>query len=361
MIDSSEDKRRQHPIAFFPATQSDTVCDRTIMANNESARAVAKLRQKIDNLMESVSLLEVFLNKFNPVEHTGQVQARLDKLEEHFNLFFEVAAELEAMSTEKCPISLQKQRFDFETKYYAMKAVLLSKLPKQDLDSATTIGVVACTSAPSHLRYPELRLVEFSGCPEHWVSFRDSFTAGVINRSEIQGVEKLQYLKGLVHGDAARLVGHVEVSDDGFKMAWKMLQQRYDSKRRLIFCHLETLYGTLPMQSESRDELLRLIDSFEEQLANLKRLGEPTEQWSSSLVYHLYTRLDDNTRREWDRHINAVDFKQEDLPDAAQEFPKFDEMVSFLQGYARILPPTQPHNHPRRPASNAEWSQQQQF
>lgn len=263
---------------------------------SEQEQAIAKLQQRMAGILESVGLLENFLKKYKPEEHEGQVQVRLAKLEDFFTQFFDVTAELESYSTKEDPISTKDERYLFENNYYALKVALQTKIPKST--SVTSCAPeVKPTVAVSHIRYPEIPLLKFSGRPEDWVSFRDSFKAGVINRKEISDVEKLQYLKGLVQGDASRLIGHIEISDEGYRTAWKQLSQRYENKRRLIFCHLQALYETATMQKESSEELLRVIDSFEEHLSNLKRLGEPTDRWSSSLVYHLYIRLDPNTKR----------------------------------------------------------------
>ncbi|XP_055589513.1 uncharacterized protein LOC129741756 [Uranotaenia lowii] len=307
---------------------------------------VAKLRQRLSNLMESMSLLEIFLNKYKPEDHQCQAQVRLDKLEEYHRTFFEVAAELESYSSKSEVISVQKERFKFETYYFNFKVALQSKLPKQQSGPIPPAPPLPQgTSAPtgSHIRYPELPLLKFSGRPEDWVSFRDSFYAGVASRPEIRGVDKLQYLKSLVQGEASRLIGHIEVSEEGYNTAWKLLIRRYESQRRLVFCHIQGLHDTPAMQRESSDELLKLIDSFEEHLANLRRLGEPVDQWSSRLVFDLYIRVDPNTKREWDRHCNAIDSREYSDSTTKKEFegdtmPSYEDFLGFLQGYAKVLP-----------------------
>ncbi|XP_058816777.1 uncharacterized protein LOC131680072 [Topomyia yanbarensis] len=306
---------------------------------------IGKLQQRLSNLQESTSFLENFLKKYKPEENLGQVQVRLEKLEEFFVKFSDVAAELESYSTDKYPINLKKDRFAFESLYYSIKSGLLSKLPKSEPPSLPPSSAASGSAiVHSHIRYSELPLVKFSGRPEDWVSFRDSFVTGVVNRAEIHEIDKVQYLKGLVQGDAARLIGHIELSEEGYESAWQLLKRRYESKRRLVFCHLQALYETPPMQKESNDELLRLIDSFEEHLSKLKRLGEPVNRWSSSLVYHVYVRLDSNTKREWDRHCNAVDSLEHDhdslnaSQDIVDEMPAYTDMIRFLQGYAKVLP-----------------------
>lgn len=125
-----------------------------------------------------------------------------------------------------------------------------------------------------------------------------------------------------------------------------MLCQRYESKRRLILSHLKSLYDTEPMVNETSKELLRVVDTFEEHISGLRKLGEPDEQWSSSLENDLYIRLHSNTRMEWDRHCNAIDTKDYDVQSSemgisnCQEMPKYSDMSSFLQGYATVLQST---------------------
>ncbi|XP_062703704.1 uncharacterized protein LOC134286149 [Aedes albopictus] len=101
------------------------------------------------------------------------------------------------------------------------------------------------------------------------------------------------------------------------------------------------------MRRESAEELLNLVDRFEQHLAVLKRLGEDTLAWSSLLVFQLSIRLHPNTLREWENHCVRLDSDnvaavlggtaEGDEDDDDEDLPSYVRMVNYLQNYARVL------------------------
>ena len=59
----------------------------------------------------------------------------------------------------------------------------------------------------SSSRLPKLSLPTFSGNPLNWQTFWDSFEAAVHNNPHLTGVEKFNYLRAQLDGDAAKTVG----------------------------------------------------------------------------------------------------------------------------------------------------------
>ncbi|XP_065075623.1 uncharacterized protein LOC135699304 [Ochlerotatus camptorhynchus] len=99
------------------------------------------------------------------------------------------------------------------------------------------------------------------------------------------------------------------------------------------------------MKKESADELLNLVDRFEQHISVLKRLGEDTDSWDSLLIYQLSTRLDPHTQKEWESYCARLD--SDNIAnvlggvacDEAEEndMPTYVSMVNYLQNYARVL------------------------
>ncbi|XP_058449311.1 uncharacterized protein LOC131429278 [Malaya genurostris] len=101
------------------------------------------------------------------------------------------------------------------------------------------------------------------------------------------------------------------------------------------------------MKKESADELLVLVDKFEQHISVLRRLGETTDAWSSLLIYQLSIRLDSRTLREWESYCARLDSDNVAailggtadplFDDCDDEIPQYVSMVNFLQNYARVL------------------------
>nr|XP_029736215.1 uncharacterized protein LOC115270984 [Aedes albopictus] len=228
---------------------------------------------------------------------------------------------------------------NFDMKYYMLRACLSKRLNQKAQPDVPPAQPVTHTS---HIRFPEINLPRFSGRLADGCVFRDAFDSAIGSRVEISNVEKFQYLKGLV---AAKIIEPISISEDGYRDAWRALKLRYENKRQLIRCHIKSLFEVPSIKKESADELLNLVDRFEQQISVLRRLGEDTSSWDSLLVYQLSTRLDPHTLKEWESYCARLDSGNvanvlggaagDDSDD--DDMPTYMSMVNYLQNYARVL------------------------
>lgn len=313
----------------------------------EEANTLDEWQQKKQNVVDSVALLEYYVKNFNKEETPKeQVEAWAEKLERFYDDFHRMAVKIEALSSEEDPIDLKGERQKFDSRYYGLRAFYLKQMVNTTSSSTSNSSPSAI---PTNIRLPEIILPKFSGRLEDWCVFRDSFVSAVGSRSDIGPVEKLHYLKGLVQGEAARILDPIKICEQGYKDAWRTLKLRFENKRQLIKCHIKTLFETPAMRNESAEELLALIDRFEQQISVLKSLGEPADKWSSLLVYLLTMRLDSCTLREWENYCTRLDTdniasvlggiastSSTDADDTTF-MPSYVQMVNFLQNYSRVL------------------------
>ncbi|XP_055622539.1 uncharacterized protein LOC129766108 [Toxorhynchites rutilus septentrionalis] len=317
-----------------------------------SVNVISELEHTKDNIVDSLGLLEFYVQEFDKTEKIqGQVGAWAEKLEQFYDDYHRVVAKLESFSTEEEPVDLKGERIDFATRYYALRAFYMSKLKKSSGSASVNPPPPV---RPLNIRLPELILPKFSGKLEDWCVFRDSFESAVGSRDDISAVEKMHYLKGLVHGEAARILDPIKISEQGYKDAWRSLRLRFENKRQLIKCHIKTLFDTPTMRKESAEELLTLVDRFEQQISVLKNLGEPADRWSSLLVYLLSVRLDPSTLREWENHCAKLDADNiaavlggtardfDHINEESTAMPSYVSMVNYLQNYARVLQAVSP-------------------
>nr|XP_029715446.1 uncharacterized protein LOC109621732 [Aedes albopictus] len=312
--------------------------------------------QKKQNVVDSVALLEYYVKNCDKEEaRKEQVEAWAEKLERFYDEFHQVAVKMEALSTEENPIDLKGERQKFDSRYYGLRAFYLKQIAMAASSSPSSRSP---PTKPMNVRLPELILPKFSGRLEDWCVFRDSFQSAIGSRSDIGPVEKLHYLKGLVHGEAARILDPIKVSEQGYKDAWRTLTLRFENKRQLIKCHIRTLFDTPAMRHESAEDLLALVDRFEQQISVLKSL----------------VRLDSCTLREWENHCAKLDADNiasvlggtastsSVVADDSTSMPSYIQMVNFLQNYARVLhavsPATfvpSPRNKPKLPPNSAAF------
>ncbi|XP_058449025.1 uncharacterized protein LOC131428985 [Malaya genurostris] len=315
------------------------------MADEKKLR---ELEQTKDNIVDSVALLESYAKEFEDSKFAGQVEAWAEKLEKFYDEFHRVVVKLEMFSTKEEPIDIKKERQRFDGRYYALRSFYLTKMAKQ---SRPTRSTTPAPPKPLSIRLPEINLPKFTGKLEDWCDFRDSFESALGSRSDISSVEKMHYLKGLVQGEAAHILDPIKVSEQGYKDAWRTLRLRFENKRLLIKCHIKTLFDSPAMRRESAEELLALIDRFEQQISVLKSLGEPADRWSSILVYQMSIRLDPCTLREWENYCSKLDADNlggaaitfDDIePDGSISMSSYVTMAMYLQNYARVLQAVSP-------------------
>lgn len=307
------------------------------MIKNEGVNQADVLRKIKDNLLESIDLLISLARE----DQTGQhelYRTWSDRLEEIAKEYRHTVCVLEATYGD----NFKDERMNFDTKYYMLRAFLSKRLNQNAQHNTPPLQTATHVS---HIRFPELNLPRFSGKLSDWCVFRDAFDSAIGNRAEISDVDKFQYLKGLVQGEAAKIIESISISEDGYRDAWRALKLRYENKRQLIRCHIKSLFEVPTMRKESADELLNLVDRFEQQISALKRLGEDTNSWDSLLVYQLSIRLDPHTLKEWESYCARLDSDNvaNVLGGAAAEesdeddMPTYVSMVNYLQNYARVL------------------------
>ncbi|GBO17038.1 hypothetical protein AVEN_2334-1 [Araneus ventricosus] len=74
-------------------------------------------------------------------------------------------------------------------------------------------------SSGENVKLPKLSLPSFNGNIQDWLSFSDLFKASVHNNENLTGSMKLQYLKGLLTGDASRVIQSITISDANYLTA----------------------------------------------------------------------------------------------------------------------------------------------
>ena len=82
-------------------------------------------------------------------------------------------------------------------------------------------------------KLPKLDLAKFSGDYTKWLSFKSLFESIISSRAKITELVKLHYLKSCLEEEAADLVKDLPVVEDSFAIAWRMLETKFDNKRRV--------------------------------------------------------------------------------------------------------------------------------
>ncbi|XP_065087291.1 uncharacterized protein LOC135709030 [Ochlerotatus camptorhynchus] len=319
-------------------------------------RMKQQLNIRRTTLLASLSRAEQFLQAFEAGRDALQVPLRLENLEIVWQGLEETQRELEEMETSnQGMVRNLNYRSDFESKFFAIKAGLLSKLPPPiNQPSNLPLNPPTHTNSGLHgLKLPTIALPEFSGDYQDWLGFHDTFLALIHSNPEVADIQKFHYLRAAVKGEAAQVIESIAISAANYQLAWEALVSRYSNEYLLKKRHLQALFETPRMKQESAATLHGLVDEFERHTKILRQLGEPTDTWSTMLEHLLCTRLHDETLKLWEDHASTIDK------------PTYTNLVDFLQRRIRVLEsiavnhesvPLPPNSHSISPFSSGYGS-----
>ncbi|UYV65534.1 hypothetical protein LAZ67_3004614 [Cordylochernes scorpioides] len=88
--------------------------------------------------------------------------------------------------------------------------------------------------------------------------------------SQIPDIEKLQYLKGQLRGEALRLVKAFPITADNYVEFWQTLLTRYDNPKDLIFTQIDNALRLPKLADGNHNSMFKLLDSCNEIVRTVK-------------------------------------------------------------------------------------------
>jgi hypothetical protein len=177
-----------------------------------------------------------------------------------------------------------------------------------------------------HMKLQRLEPPTFSGEYIHWTSFSELFTAAVLENSILTDVERMQYLKQAVKGDASHVISAIPLSGSNFSIAWDALCQRYGNKRAIVRSHVHSIVSCPAIKGEDHVKLRQLLQTVEENKMALERSHDiEVDSWDSILIYLVSEKMDPDTRRQWELACPGTDLQT------------YSDLKAFLEKRAMAL------------------------
>ncbi|XP_062713540.1 uncharacterized protein LOC134283957 [Aedes albopictus] len=127
----------------------------------------------------------------------------------------------------------------------------------------------------------------FDGKPENWPRFKAMFL-DVMRTSADSDAIKLYHLDRALVGTAAGIIDSRTLSQNDYKHAWKILEDRYEDKRVIVDVHINGLLALPKVHRENAKELRALIDEelpeYEDTIEFLKKRCAVLERVEASLA-----------------------------------------------------------------------------
>ena len=135
-------------------------------------------------------------------------------------------------------------------------------------------GVFSIWSQPTlcPLKPPQLDISTFSGDMLKWQEFWDAFEAS-IHTASYAPVDKFNYLKSKLTGDALEAISGYQLSNDNYKVVIDVLKRRFGNQQLIIDAHYRSL-SHLPPATNHIDKLRHCYNTIECHLRSLEAIGE---------------------------------------------------------------------------------------
>lgn len=306
---------------------------------------VKVLKQKRGVIKAQITNFQNFLNHYKLEDpNLVRLNVRLESFKNSCKNFDAIQDELEILDEENTD-SLLIERFEIQNNYLdaiteAEQLITIITSPAQNvhtpannLNSSSNANGFTSDSGnietptqsvrTRRVKLPETSLPSFSGEYEDWLSFKDEFISLIHQQDDLTNVQKLQYLKAAVKGEAAQKIKTMSITDENYQRAWDLLQNAYADERLIISTHLSLLLK-LPVQvRETAHGLRKLADDTLQHVESLATLGiNVTEE---ILVQNLELKLHKNTVDKWEESLKSG------------SFPKLDQMIAFLYSTSKRL------------------------
>lgn len=241
-----------------------------------TGKVLLSLETKLARLETANDKLAEALEQEENTEALEQFQTTLDEESELIEDTIGKITQLKIMKEE-----IEKRRKDLEglenqdlvqrvTRVQEQMDRLQSAQPPTSL---STIWTHSTGEAP--IKAPQLDIPVFNGEVLKWQEFWDTFEA-TIHKGRYSSVDKMNYLKSKLTGEALDAISGYQLSNDNYKVVVDVLQKRFGNPQSIIDAHYRSL-SHLPVATNHVTKLRQCYDGIECHLRSLEALGENTE------------------------------------------------------------------------------------
>lgn len=202
----------------------------------------------------------------------------------------------------------------------------LSTVDVMPAGSSTAAVPLIATSSACEVKLPRIQLPTFTGKYTEWQTFYDMFVSLIHENKSLTSVQKLHYLKSSLSGEPENLIRNFSTTDLNYLEAWQQLTRRYNNKKYNCNAIMKTLFAIKQINTESASDIKRLLDITSSSLKALDNIGVSTKSWDAIIVYHVVSKLDPESHKQWESQQSKSD-----------DMPTWHQLAEFLESRFRSL------------------------
>jgi len=261
----------------------------------------------------------------------NEIQVRFEELSNIYKKFETAQSELELF--DEVDHSVDRQQF--EDQFFAAKTKfneLLHPVPSPPLSrhssshsSCSRHTHVSHHSSP-HIKLPVISLPTFEGETTSWLHYRDTFEALIVTNNALSNIQKFHYLTASLKGEAKGVISNLQITNENFIVAWKLVTQRYNNQRLISMMHAKNLCSLPAAKKSDASSLRQLINHVSSHMNALRALSLNVPIQDLMLNHLLLSALDAETQREWEL-----------LTASREDIPSTSDLITFLESRCRAL------------------------
>ena len=316
-----------------------------------------EVENDLDTLISSKEVILSKLVKLNEIDE--EIYYMLLQNEDYDNL--------QTQSDESVDINIDIKKKVKELERFISKC---SNIENSDTVSTTSV------SRNTTVKLPKINIKNFHGDPTEWTSFWDCFEAAIHKNEHLSDVERMNYLRNYLRGEAEVTIKGLRLTNDNYLIALNLLKDRYADPQILISAHMNELLNFQVIGDINNvKELRQLFDKVETQVRSLDNLGVECKSYGPMLVPVLMSKLPAELKliisrkfgkTLWDIQTIVKEFKNElevreritltDLEEGNEHFPHTGQ--SLFSGASKYHQATSRHfqQHKKPPGKPQQFS-----
>ncbi|XP_053388319.1 uncharacterized protein LOC123543829, partial [Mercenaria mercenaria] len=151
------------------------------------------------------------------------------------------------------------------------------------------------TNSSVYHRLPILDLPRFDGNILDWQSFWDSYESAIHTNPSLSGVQKFNYLKSSLRGEAGQTIAGFALTNANYDKAVSLLHERYGQKDRIIQTYMRALLE-VPAPVNTVTSLKKFYDTTETYIRGLDSLNQCESTYGSLLTPIILQKLPPEVR-----------------------------------------------------------------
>lgn len=206
-----------------------------------------------------ITRIQTFLHEFDETQHNIEdIKARSEYLNSVWLKLQEIQDDIEISQEDET----DNTGTEIENLYFSVKAqlqTLLSEQQRKHPPPGPNESSKVSTSA--HIKLPAIQLPSFEGDYKQWLPYEDTFRSLIHNNEDIATVQKLQYLRASLRGEALKLIENLPITEANYSVAWQLLSDRYSNHTLIAASYIHEILNIRQVQRESSGELREFVNT----------------------------------------------------------------------------------------------------